>query len=642
MKNARSLVVNLASFCLCLLLFAGVLLSGRLAPIGFSLRYDMIFLAALILAAFIAASRFRNLPLFWSLACFSACLCAAVLSGVWESKVSDLSLMAGIFPVTDSYSYLSGSLELVHSGELCEAASRRPISPALGGILLFVCSGNIRAYLACLVFAVSLAMAWSTSDLVRTHGWPAGFVFYYGLFLFYRRFIGTVLTEHIGLLFGCVAFALLWRSAYRGSKALCVGGQAILAIALCARAGAFFVLPFIALWGGVRWKGVRRFSVSVCLLLCLAAITGFGVNALLARTIGAAERSFGNFSYVLYGLAHGGDWKQVYDDHPEVLDMSESERNAFIYERAFQSVRRRPAALIATSLRAMSAMLLSRDGLYSFVFFANQRVIREWPLDEAAQSLSLPQAIRSDPYKYFHIAATYGMFFFFLLAAGWGCVVIKGSPPVGLLVSTGLGILASAAFAPPWDSDLIRVYAATLPFMLAYPAIGSSRLWHKLLNVPEPVHSAYPWKDNQTVVWLSSVVVVFGVCLLPMLFRVTSEPAASVQQQRLPYKKGIVFLPGANVRLSEPASQAWPWSNISAGELIRRHRGVLSISREDYTDDLLLALESGDALTMAYDCHKRALRYVVYSGRAPEGELDLLPSQRHGLWWASRPSAEKD
>lgn len=642
MKKYSNGLIHVSSACLCLLLFFGVLWSEGLAVAGFFLRYDMIILAALITVAFVIMSRLRKFSSFWGLAYLSSCLCALILSGVWGSKVSDLSVMAGTFPVSDARAYLNGILSLTHSGELSEFASRRPIAPALSGLLLYVFNGNVLLCIASLVFLVSLALAWATDAIVRSHGYVAGCIFYYGTFLFYRRFIGTILTEHIGLLFGCLAFVLLWRSAHRGDKALCAGGQAILSIALCARAGAFFVLPAIALWGGARWKGAKRFSISVCLAVVLAGLVGFLINAVLARTIGTAERSFGNYSYVLYGLVNGGDWTLVRDEHPEIANMLESERNSFIYDQSFKSIRERPAALLAGGLRAVGGMLFSYNGLYSFVLFANQRSIREWCGDNPAPDRSLLASVRSDPYKYLNIAATYGIFFFLLLAAACGCVAMRKTSQAGLLSAAGLGVLASSAFAPPWDSDLMRVYAATLPFMLAFPAIGASHILRKLFTFPEFTPSVSLWQEKQSsVLWVSTLSVVC-ICLIPILFCLCAEPSPASQEDGHCGEKGFVFLPGSTVRLSEPAAGSGQWASLSSAELIHRHRGVLSASRQDYTDDLVAAMQTGDLLAMAYDCDAGFLRFVVCRGDISDGELFLLPSQKHGLWWGLRQPEEGD
>jgi hypothetical protein len=184
-------------------------------------------------------------------------LCGMVLSSVWGKGVSDLSVMAGHFQLSDAWSYLNGSLNLMHFGHLTDVCSRRPISPALGSIILYVCGGHVRCYLAILVFFTATGIAWSVRELMRTHGYAASYVFALGLFLFYRRFIGTVLTEHVGLLLGVIAFAMIWRSAYNRSKIELTGGVFALSTALFARAGAFFVLPAIAVWASRCWRGTR-------------------------------------------------------------------------------------------------------------------------------------------------------------------------------------------------------------------------------------------------------------------------------------------------------------------------------------------------------------------------------------------------
>ena len=54
------------------------------------------------------------------------------------------------------------------------------------------------------------------------------------------------------------------------------------------------------------------------------------------------------------------------------------------------------------------------------------------------------------------------------------CLRRRREPLPSLVLAASLGVLLSVPFIPPWDADLMRVYAATLPFVAVAPVVGSS------------------------------------------------------------------------------------------------------------------------------------------------------------------------
>ena len=60
----------------------------------------------------------------------------------------------------------------------------------------------------------------------------------------------------------------------------------------------------------------------------------------------------GNFSFTLYNLACGiPGWTKIYEDYPQIKEMPEEEKNAFIYARAFERIRENPTGLVAGYVR---------------------------------------------------------------------------------------------------------------------------------------------------------------------------------------------------------------------------------------------------------------------------------------------------
>lgn len=621
----------------CALLFAGLLWSGLAARAGFELRYDSLVLPFVAGVYFLALSR---APATWitpGLMLLSTGLGGAVLSGVWTSAVSDHSLLAGFFPLSDSSSYLDSSIRLWRDGELSSVMSRRPLTSALGAVLFFLCRGDVRCVLAVIVFLVALALTLPVRELIRTHGWWAGYAMFLALFLFYRRFIGTWLSEHTGLALGCLAFALLWRMVHAASRSrvLLVAGLLLLALALCARAGAFFVLPALMLWAGRHWRGVTRFSFRSCALAGVAAAAGLGLNAVVLHALGNPRAAVGNFSYVLYGLVHGGDWTQVLHDHPEVRQLPEIERNQAIYDYAIQRISDHPSSLVAGAARAYGHLLVPNEGPCCFVRFALQRGIRECAgFAPVAAGGGTARRMAANPWPTLQIAANYASLFGLCLLGLVGLYFVFRDrlPGSTLLLWAVAGIVASAPFAPPWDADLMRVYAATMPFMLALPALGLDGLARRAISSrpAAAVDSVAP--DGRGLLVLALGVVL--LCLVPVLFRFRAS-AASADTVVCAGLRTIWVLPGSRVGA--------PGRHEAMAASARRYMGVLATTQSRRAAELSAALAAGGTLALGYDVDARTLCHLVLDGAGgdvgpvPMTLSPVVPDAAEVIWWRAVP-----
>ena len=161
------------------------------------------------------------------------------------------------------------------------------------------------------------------------------------MFIYYRRFIGTALTENLGVAMGCLGLALLWRGAWQKKHWDFLTGVLMLSLGLNARAGAFLVLPLLVLAAGWILRGVKRYSARMALLALVAVGLGFLLNMLLFRTLASSNSvPFSNFAYVAYDMAVGGKgWTRVRVDHPEVKDMVEPELSRKIMQLALDEIK---------------------------------------------------------------------------------------------------------------------------------------------------------------------------------------------------------------------------------------------------------------------------------------------------------------
>jgi hypothetical protein len=288
-------------------------------------------------------------------------------------------------------------------------------------------------------------------EVRRAKGSAAGAVTFWIVFLFARRFIGTTMTESLGLTFGALSLAFFCRGVTRKSLPFNLAGLFLLTVALNIRAGAFFILPLLALWIGWLFREKSWMAWKPAGLAVLAVIAGFGVNSLVLRLIGTpGGMPFGNFAESLYGLASGGErWSYVYTQYEETRAMPEKERFEQIYQMSFDLIRKNPMGIVQGSLYQWG--LLFSDSWFSvFAYVGGENAegnrYIHWVL-YALCAFALVQAVRK-----------------------------RKEPLYSFLLVSIIGIFISVPFVPPGDAHKMRAFAATIPLLALLPAIGVSEL----------------------------------------------------------------------------------------------------------------------------------------------------------------------
>jgi hypothetical protein len=629
-------------------LYCLVLATGLLAGVGGFLRFDSVLWPVIGAGVFFLLSRAPRGATIPVLLAVSVLFCGAVLSGLWASGLSDHSMLAGFFPHSDSLSYVDGSLQLRLHGELTSITSRRPIAPCAWAVLQTLMGGSVRGMLAAMVFLCACALVMPVRELVRSHGYVFGFVMFVGLQLFYRRFIGTALSEHVGLLLGCVAFASLWRGMHARQLLVFGTGLFVLALGLNARAGAFFVIPALILWSGWAWRDALRFSWRAAAIAAACAGLGFALNSTLLNAAGTPGAAMGNFSYTLYGLVHGGDWTQVIDHYPEVRQLPELERYEFIYDKAMVQIKAHPFSLVSGAFRSYGSFFFSFNGPFCFVRFALQQTLVLQGATEDASTLA--QRVMANPWRYIELVAVFVSFGLLTILAWIGAarLFLKRPPAAGFLALSWLGILASVPFAPPWDADLMRVYAATMPIMLVLPVFGTGYVmaWIRrqrgdATNVPvEPAGAS----GLLALSWI--VIPLFCLSALPFSFR---GDHTRVDREVDP---GAVWtarlLQGSRVAIqTSDKRMAWGQS-VDAGRA-SRNLGVLAWSYPHRAEEVKQAVAIGGTLALAYEERTRTIRHVVLSSALADTlsseSLTVLatPVRAHeeSMWWHLAPVPER-
>jgi hypothetical protein len=421
-----------------------------------------------------------------------------VLSSLWSSAASSESLVGGLFPWSDASGYYIDANRLLDGGLLSAFSARRPLFAGALATLLDLSGRNLQIALAALVFLIGVAVYLSAASVGRSDGALAGALMALVLLAFARRFVGTTLTDGLGLAFGALAFAVLWIGAKRRHRWLTLLGIFLATIALAVRAGAFFVLPGLILWRAWLLGGSARTRLAYAAEGIGAVGLGFLLNAIVLKGIGPPDAApFSNFAHTLYGLAAGGKgWNQVYQDNPGLSSLAEPEQSRKAFELALALIRNQPIGLVRGTLNSWSDYFSgSFIGVYGFV--------------EGPVLLSLP-------------VVRLGVF----AAAGTGivgCVIDRREPRCSLLLVALLGILLSVPFVPPIDADLMRAYAATIPVTAAIAGVGAGYGW-RWISRRRRVATRDPDVSDQVAPGVGLLLVAF-LLAGPLAVRLTARPS---------------------------------------------------------------------------------------------------------------------
>ena len=473
------------------LLVLGGLAAVAVGPLGLALRYDfgrVLFpLALVLLAAFTARGPWgRRAGLVVTLLVF-----VLPLLGMWAKGESEQYIVLGMFPLKDPHGYYYGARHLLENGVLSDFSGRRPLFPGFLAGLLRLTGENLQITLLLVVLLASLACYLTAREVSRTHGPLGGAAAAFLLFLFYRQYTGTTLTENLGLACGAGGFALLWSGAAQRQPRRIFAGILLVSLGLNARAGAFFVLPALVVWAA--WQGKeKRWSWIMLAGGVLAAALGFVCNSLAFRLFSPPDSSlFSNFSYTLYGLVVGGKgWGQIWMDHPEVTALAEPLLSQRIYALTWQAFLQNPSGIVLGAFKAWGDFFsVGSLGMFGFIGRTNA-------------TANLIGALAG----YFFSAAA--------VVLGWR----KRDTLWWLLAAAMLGVLASVPFVPTVDAGL-RTYAVVMPLFAVLPACGMALLIHR------PDQQVVPAAAGSRAAPIFAAVLVFLMLAGPLWAKATVQPA---------------------------------------------------------------------------------------------------------------------
>ena len=249
------------------------------------------------------------------------------LIGIWESGKTVEIAVGGFFQVSDASNYAVCASRVLDEGlsRMAEYGGgwclRRPIYSIFLATILGLTG---RSWLWTLLIQ-SAFVAFSITVLLRAASRLAGpitaIVVLWLMFSFSAEYVyPSTTSESAGLALGAAGLALLLDASRLGDQRLLLLGTACLSVALNARAGAFLVLPLLAV--GIFFQSTSwRSRLSSTAIVIAGIISGFAVQFFwIAHFGGNPSASHSNFSYTLYGLSVGGKgWQQAMINHPELF-----------------------------------------------------------------------------------------------------------------------------------------------------------------------------------------------------------------------------------------------------------------------------------------------------------------------------------
>ena len=411
------------------------------------------------------------------------------LVGTWVAGATSDVQVSGIFPFSDAAGYFQDAIFLIAGRDF--VYSNRPLFTAMLATGLGWTDLNLKLVLIFFSATASIASFLFAKEVAKLFGPLVAFIALVLTFLFYRRFLGSLLTENLGLTLGLLGTALLLQNlrAEKYQVILASYGLFILTMALFARAGALLVLPAILFYFlyshrpnsvvSQRWCSVAGGAIAIAIAV--------GCNSLLRQWTGSAQNVlFGNAAFSIYGMAAGyKGWSQIFRDHPEFYGSSNPVFINQILEATWTLIQHQPSQLAKAVVLSFGDFFLRLFGFAKLNFL----------FQEAREYLTVNVIM----------VVLLNICLFAGLARLWKWRA--EAPEARFLLIAFIGILLSAPFAPPVDADSMRAYAATFPFIAVITGIGMAALSGLRLRSETTLAPAV----HSTIVFVSAGVILIAV-----------------------------------------------------------------------------------------------------------------------------------
>jgi hypothetical protein len=498
------------------------------------------------------------------------------LFGSWERGGSSFFTIGGVVPWSDAYAYFGGAQRLLFDGRLDGFNSRRPLHAAFLASELAFANLDLRKVLVIQAILLGVASYLAARAVARDLGPLAGLALFAGIYGFARVGVHTVMSETMGVALGALAFAALWSTLRRPSPWRVAGGLFLLALAFNFRSGPVLLLLTLPVAFAWLLRGSGRVNWRVLGLSAAAIIIAVAANYVAIFTFHGDRQNLNSAAnYWVYGMARGFpgwssqpvSWYQIYEDHPEIIEMSEAERNRFVAARARDELRSHPGSFatsygegasnyvsgsadyitspvstgISRILVYTAALVLAAVALIARWRISSRRVLLDASLFGGVV-LALPVLVGAWPYDD-HFAWGWGTvgagsYLPWWLGAAVGALTYVAFIFVGTerlridrhLWLTLVALLTVAVMMPVLGADTTRIFAAAVPFLAVTFALAVVVVQRALLpsgaDLPVSAGAGPDLSGWRWAVLLGGAVVTVAVIGAPVAAAVVDKPAA--------------------------------------------------------------------------------------------------------------------
>ncbi len=290
-------------------------------------RYGLIVIAALFLFSF-----------------------GATWSGIARPEDLQSNALGGLVPLNDAHGYFEMTFDQVITGHWGPLGEQRPFAAAHRSLLMFLAGYSNVRFVLLQALVIACVTYTATRAVMLWRGLWSGLMFLGLIVALVRPYLITHLTEPLGHFWVLLSVPFVIRFLRGGSLVDGIVSFLALAMALLIRMGSMFTIPAFSIW--LVWTAFREGkSLKPTLLAITAVLLGCAlVSATLLRLYGSGTGVVGsNFSFVICGATHGGDWttcQSLYRDELQKTGPTFGATQAhFLYAKAWERFRRDPSIL---------------------------------------------------------------------------------------------------------------------------------------------------------------------------------------------------------------------------------------------------------------------------------------------------------
>lgn len=287
----------------------------------------------------------------WMVLTFTASLMLGSL-GVWWSGLDPIvafeqegphsALVAGRLPFSDANGWFGGTIRLAEGGGV-DWAGRRPAHALARAGALVVGDRRHDASLVVQAILISLGISAAAVVAMRCLAPAVGLIAWSTLLAFGQSFVGSYLSEGMGLAVACAGCATFVAGWSRGSLRMRALAASLIGLAMLIRPGPMLILAALPLAELVATRRRLRSAAAVAAVVVATMILGRGMFALVSAP-GAEPNS--NAAHTILGISRGMHWSQAYREflqenagNPPRTLKEESRR---LYDAAWRNLRQDP------------------------------------------------------------------------------------------------------------------------------------------------------------------------------------------------------------------------------------------------------------------------------------------------------------